>query len=217
VEDINNLLNSGEVPNIFADAAERAEVIDGIRKYAREDGHKDLNAAQLYNYFIARAKNNLHVVLAFSPIGDAFRERLRKFPALVNCCTINWFFAWPQDALYAVGKRFLSDVKVDEFVLNEIIAACPQLHQSVDSYGKIFLSEMNRITYVTPTSYLELIKTFTKQLDKCAGAVEFSKNRYDTGLEKLNFAAEQVSTMQKELTAMVSIESEREHRAMEAL
>ena len=77
------------------------------------------------------------------------------------------------------------------------------MHQSVDSYGKIFLSEMNRITYVTPTSYLELIKTFTKQLDKCAGAVEFSKNRYDTGLEKLNFAAEQVSTMQKELTAMV--------------
>ena len=67
---------------------------------------------------------------------------------------------------------------------------------------------MNRITYVTPTSYLELIKTFTKQLDKCAGAVEFSKNRYDTGLEKLNFAAEQVSTMQKELTAMVSIWSE---------
>ena len=61
--------------------------------------------------------------MAFSPIGDAFRERLRKFPALVNCCTINWFFAWPQDALYAVGKRFLSDVKVDEFVLNEIIAA----------------------------------------------------------------------------------------------
>jgi dynein heavy chain len=29
VEDINNLLNSGEVPNIFSDAAERAEIIDG--------------------------------------------------------------------------------------------------------------------------------------------------------------------------------------------
>ena len=94
MEDINNLLNSGEVPNIFADAAERAEVIDGIRKYAREDGHKDLNAGQLYNYFIARAKSNMHIVLAFSPIGDAFRERLRKFPALINCCTINWFFRY---------------------------------------------------------------------------------------------------------------------------
>ena len=66
MEDINNLLNSGEVPNIFADAAERAEVIDGIRKYAREDGHKDLNTAQLYNYFIARGKrrrSNVAVII----------------------------------------------------------------------------------------------------------------------------------------------------------
>ena len=137
---------------------------------------------------IARAKNNLHVVLAFSPIGDAFRERLRKFPALVNCCTINWFFSWPADALYAVGKRFLHQVKVDEFVLNEIIAACPHIHSSVRKTGDKFRRDMGRINYVTPTSYLELIKTFTKQLDKCATAVETSKSRYDTGLEKLNFA-----------------------------
>ena len=26
-----------------------------------------------------------------SPIGDAFRRRLRMFPSLVNCCTIDWF------------------------------------------------------------------------------------------------------------------------------
>ena len=32
-----------------------------------------------------------HLVLAMSPIGDAFRNRLRKFPSLVNCCTIDWF------------------------------------------------------------------------------------------------------------------------------
>ena len=31
----------------------------------------------LYNYFIDQVKANLHLVLAFSPIGDAFRTRLR--------------------------------------------------------------------------------------------------------------------------------------------
>jgi hypothetical protein len=30
-------------------------------------------------------------VIAMSPVGNAFRERLRKFPSLVNCCTIDWW------------------------------------------------------------------------------------------------------------------------------
>ena len=42
----------------------------------------------LYSYFLSRVKRNLHVVLAMSPIGDAFRTRLRQFPSLINCCTI---------------------------------------------------------------------------------------------------------------------------------
>ena len=114
-----------------------------------------------------------------------------------------FLFSWPSDALYAVGKYFLHDIKVDEFVLNEIIAACPFVHDSVRVGSLLYNEEMSRINYVTPTSYLELIKTFTKQLNKCASAVSNSKNRYDIGLEKLNFAAEQVSQMQLELTAML--------------
>jgi len=45
----------------------------------------------MYNFFIERVKQNLHIVLAMSPIGDAFRNRLRMFPSLINCCTIDWF------------------------------------------------------------------------------------------------------------------------------
>ena len=58
----------------------------------------------MYNYFIERVKANLHVVLALSPIGDAFRSRLRMFPSLINCCTIDWFTEWPEEALLGVGK-----------------------------------------------------------------------------------------------------------------
>ena len=48
-------------------------------------------------------RRNLHVVLAFSPVGDAFRTRVRKFPALVNCTVIDWFQPWPHEALFSVG------------------------------------------------------------------------------------------------------------------
>ncbi len=30
-------------------------------------------------------------VLCFSPIGDSFRDRLRQFPSIINCCTIDWW------------------------------------------------------------------------------------------------------------------------------
>lgn len=51
----------------------------------------DSTPLAMYNYFIDRVKSNLHIVLAMSPIGDAFRNRLRMFPSLINCCTIDWF------------------------------------------------------------------------------------------------------------------------------
>jgi hypothetical protein len=48
----------------------------------------------LWNFFVDKTRENLHVVLCFSPIGDAFRDRLRQFPSLVNCCTIDWWVRW---------------------------------------------------------------------------------------------------------------------------
>jgi dynein heavy chain, axonemal len=32
------------------------------------------------------------------------------FPALVNCVTIDWFLAWPPEALKSVATHFLADV-----------------------------------------------------------------------------------------------------------
>ncbi len=63
----------------------------------------------VYRLFIARVRDNLHIVLAMSPVGDSFRVRCRQFPSLINCCTIDWFMAWPDDALYSVANRFLAE------------------------------------------------------------------------------------------------------------
>lgn len=44
-----------------------------------------------------------------SPAGNEFRERLRLFPALVNCTTIDWFLNWPEKALSTVATKFLAN------------------------------------------------------------------------------------------------------------
>ena len=58
-----------------------------------------------------------------SPIGEDFKRRLRMFPSLVNCCAIDWFLAWPQEALSSVANHFIKDVE-DLPELEGIISIC---------------------------------------------------------------------------------------------
>ena len=64
----------------------------------------------LFSTFINRVRDNLHIILCMSPVGEAFRSRCRQFPSLINCCTIDWFMEWPEEALTSVSNRFLSKV-----------------------------------------------------------------------------------------------------------
>jgi dynein heavy chain len=68
--------------------------------------------AACWKFFIDRVKRNLHMSLCFSPVGDAFRNRAQKFPALVNCSLIDWFHAWPDAALHSVADKFLAEVEM---------------------------------------------------------------------------------------------------------
>lgn len=54
-----------------------------------------------------------------SPVGDAFRNRLRMFPSLINCCTIDWFQTWPADALEMAANKFLEEVELEEDIRKE--------------------------------------------------------------------------------------------------
>jgi len=108
------MLNTADIPNLFP-ADERAEICDKMQNIARQLNRKiDSTPMALYNFFIERVRSALHIVLAFSPIGDAFRNRLRMFPSLINCCTIDWFTSWPEDALEMVAKKFLEEVDLED-------------------------------------------------------------------------------------------------------
>ncbi|KAK2526126.1 Dnah7 [Columba guinea] len=204
LEDINNFLNAGEVPNLFA-VDEKQEICEQMRQVDRQrDRSKqtDGSAIALFNMFVDRCRDQLHIVLAMSPVGDAFRNRLRKFPALVNCCTLDWFQTWPEDALEAVASRFLEDVEMSEETRSGCIDMCKSFHTSTIVLSDLYHAEMQRHNYVTPTSYLELISTFKSLLEKKRSKVKKIKRRYEVGLEKLESAASQVSLMQAELEAL---------------
>ncbi|KAK9812825.1 hypothetical protein WJX72_004356 [[Myrmecia] bisecta] len=201
VEDISNLLNTYEVPNLLqpSDLATVFENIQPRAKAAGMEGSRD----QLYNFFLQEVKRNLHIVLSFSPVGAAFRDRLRKFPSLVNCTTIDWFSQWPRDALHTVAANFLSELAgVDPQVCKQLPELCVMFHESVHTLGERFLAKERRHTYVTPTSYLELLHSYRNLLARKQKEVVTLKQRYEVGLEKLAATESSVTGMQEELIAL---------------
>ena len=61
----------------------------------------------------------MHLVVCMSPIGDAFRNRLRQYPSLINCTTIDWFLEWPREALLEVGNKFLMNLDLTLTITGE--------------------------------------------------------------------------------------------------
>ena len=126
-------------------------------------------ADALYAYFLDRVRNNLHLVLCMSPIGDGLRERCRMYPSLVNSCAIDWFSEWPDVALREVSSRFLhgADLGAAEGIQDSMAEVFCRAHLSVANMAKRMAAEIRRYVYVTPTNYLDLVKVRTRVWCSC--------------------------------------------------
>jgi len=202
LEDINNILNSGEVPNLY-EADELEKIVGMVRPLAKAAGKVETREAILQHY-IYLVRENLHIVLCMSPIGAGFRTRCRMFPSLVNCCTIDWFNAWPEDALFSVAQRAFEEQKgigIDEYI-DSLSTMCNKIHRTVEIETANFFKELKRYNYTTPTSYLELIKLYIDILKKQREKISSNEKRYRVGLDKLRETEEMVARLEISLTEM---------------
>ena len=72
-EDINNILSSGEVPNLFK-PDELEEIKTNMSGELKKEGIDEDNIQEVYSVFLLdRVKANLHVVVCMSPVGEVFR------------------------------------------------------------------------------------------------------------------------------------------------
>jgi len=202
LEDINNMLNSGEVPNLFP-ADEYEQIIAAVRPKAKDHGIAEGDRDGIFTYFISCVQERLHIVLCMSPVGESFRSRCRMFPSLVNCCTIDWFTPWPREALLSVAQSFFEHVDIgDESIKKSIAEMCVEIHTSVSNMSEVFYAELRRRYYTTPTSYLELINLYLSMLQTKRKQLVNSRDRVATGLKKLLETNELVTNMEVELTAL---------------
>ncbi|CAG9581716.1 unnamed protein product [Danaus chrysippus] len=135
---INDLLASGEVGDLFPDD-DMENIIAGVRNEVKGAGLPDTREI-CWKFFIDRVRKQLKVVLCFSPVGSTLRVRSRKFPALINCTSINWFHEWPQEALVSVSMRFLEELSVLPITLRDSVSRfMAYVHTSVNTISKAYL------------------------------------------------------------------------------
>jgi dynein heavy chain len=174
-------------------------IVNNVRPGVKSEGLVD-SKDNCWKFFIDRIKKNLHMSLCFSPVGDAFRNRAKKFPAIINCTVIDWFHAWPEEALLSVASKFLVDVEMaSDEIRTGIEKFMPYSFNIVGKFSDLIMEQERRAVYTTPKSFLELIKLFKVMQQKKEGDLINKKETYETGVIKLQETGEVVAKLEDEL------------------
>ncbi|XP_065591804.1 dynein axonemal heavy chain 8 [Cyrtonyx montezumae] len=201
LEYINNLLSSGEISNLFA-RDELEEITQGLISLMKKEMPRcPPTFVNLYEYFLTRAKKNMHVVLCFSPVGEKFRARSLKFPGLISGCTMDWFSRWPKEALVAVASYFLSEFNMvcSASVKTQVVETMGHFHDIVSESCENYFQRFRRRAYVTPKSYLSFINGYKDVYAEKLASINEQAERMQIGLSKLMEASESVAKLSKDL------------------
>jgi dynein heavy chain len=179
---INDMLSSGYIAGLFPNEDVQA-MAGNLRQEAKGEGIVE-TPGNLLNFWLEKLKANMHTILCFSPVGDPFRIRARKFPGLISCAMIDYFHAWPPEALNSVALRYLKETKFASDELRDLVALdMADVHISIKQIAKKYLEVERRYVFTTPKSFLEF-KDYYNLLLKEKRTFIFNKiNRLEKGLE----------------------------------
>eukprot|EP01041_Mallomonas_annulata_P001585 gene1585-3062_t len=216
LEDLNNVLNTGEIPNLFP-SDETDRIVSDMIAVCKEAGIAETRDNCLA-HFVSRVRDKLHIVLGMSPVGDSLRVRCRQFPSLINCTTIDWYHGWPEAALTSVAERFLVDLELpSEEVRTSVVHMCGFVHRSIEDLSVRFYNELRRRIYTTPKSYLDLISLYMNMLKGLQDTVEKKAERMRVGVRKLNETNSLVDNLRADLVALEPVLKEKSAETGELL
>jgi dynein heavy chain len=67
LEDLNNILNTGEISNYLKEDKDRMG--DSLTKIMQQL-KRPVNPDYIYQFYIERLRDNFHIILCMSPVGD---------------------------------------------------------------------------------------------------------------------------------------------------
>eukprot|EP01029_Cantina_marsupialis_P005820 TRINITY_DN1630_c1_g4_i2.p1 TRINITY_DN1630_c1_g4~~TRINITY_DN1630_c1_g4_i2.p1 ORF type:complete len:1526 (+),score=559.26 TRINITY_DN1630_c1_g4_i2:3370-7947(+) len=140
------------------------------------------------------------------------------YPALVNNTTIDWFHPWPLEALKEVAMKFLEENKnVDAEMAAKVSTVFASTHKNVEETSKKMQLQIKRVNYVTPTNYLELVKSYRTLIDEKKAELGEAANKLSNGLAKLAESRKEVEEMSIELADKKEIVAQKQRDCEELL
>lgn len=165
--------------------------------------HVSLPHQLLYHHLVFRGKYAAQRLSAVPldldgtviKMGSSSRAKTR----LVDCVRRRMFLQWPSEALASVARMQMekSGVSIDR--QSEVVEVLQAMQLGVQQTAEAFRLALNRPTYVTPTTFLELLSIFFDLVRSKQVELVTIHERFAKGLGKLNETAEQVAEMQAQL------------------
>lgn len=199
LEDLNSLINSGEVSDLFTDE-ELENLLVALRPDIVERQGGDDTKENIYARFVDRVRDNLHLIMCTSPAGDLLRKRCKMFPGLINCSTLDWFENWPEQALLSVANSRLSIMGLGKKGLMELMSS---MHLSAEKMTCKYSQELRRVSYVTPKLFFDFFEIFAAVLGKTNSFHSEVKKKLTAGLAKLHETREIIGELRVQLQKMI--------------
>ncbi|KAM7539583.1 hypothetical protein Aperf_G00000039574 [Anoplocephala perfoliata] len=196
---INRMLVGTDVSSLFSDE-EREHIADELQEEVMKAGSEGTKEI-IWDYFSRRASKNLHVVLSMSPEGNSLRRRCINFPGLLTSTTIDWFFAWPEEALQAVAKATITSENplIPAIHYDALIEHVVHVHRSSEKYTQEFTEKWKRNNFVTPKHFLDYITNYLRLLSENDQSILALCDRFTKGVEKLDDASIQIKEINEKL------------------
>lgn len=195
LEYANDLLNANEIPTIFQKEDRERITKDIIELY--NDYKVQLDVVEAWKTFNCRIRDNLSLIMCFSPVGESLRNKCRQFPSFVNCCTILWIQSWPEEAISSVSQNFLGKNRIEG--AEELGLVQNKFHQlTIQSFDK-YSKQMRKNIYVTPKNCLDNLQLFVDLYTQKNDDMQRRISDFKKGSQKLDETQTIVQRLKREL------------------
>lgn len=144
--------------------------------------------------------------MSMSPVGTQLRHRMRTYPALINCTTIDWYHPWTSQAYHQVASHLLkphSVINDKSYTVNGgLIQILVFIHDFFHKSTAKVQDEQRRKIFITPTLFLQCLEHLNAFIRRFEEEIAVQIKKYSNGVKKITATEKEIAKMKDELSEL---------------